>query len=140
METKIIKQEKNPFLEREEFLLEIKNETTPTFDEVKSEIGKNANLIVVKKVNTNFGRQIFLTEAVVYDSIESKEKIETIPQKVRKKMKADKKAEEESKKKAEEETKKIEEAKEDTSIKKEAQSDNKIEETKEEKVESGNQE
>jgi len=109
METKIISQEKNPFLEREEFILEIKNKTSPTFDEVKSEIGKDAELIVVKKVNTNFGKQIFLTEAVVYNNMKAKEKIETIPQKVRKKIEADKKTEEEAKKKKEEETKKAKE-------------------------------
>jgi ribosomal protein S24E len=112
MESKIIKQEKNPFLEREEYTLEITNEVTPTFDEVKTEIGKDAELTVVKKVNTNFGRQTFLAEAVVYDNVEAKEKIETIPQKVRKKMEEEKKkAEEEAAKKAEEEKKAAEEAK-----------------------------
>ncbi len=109
MKTKIIKQEKNPFLEREELILEIGNETAPTSEEVKKEIKENAELIVVKKISTNFGKQIFMVEAVVYDNIEAKEKIETIPQKVRKKMEADKKAEEEAAKKAEEEAKKVEE-------------------------------
>ena len=43
MESKIIKQEKNPFLDREELTLEIKNEVAPSFDEVKTEIGKDAD-------------------------------------------------------------------------------------------------
>lgn len=120
METKIIKQEKNPFLEREDLVLEIKGEATPSFEEVKTAIGKDADLTVVKKITTNFGRNTFLVEAVVYDNIEAKEKIETIPQKVRKKMEAEKKAAEEAAKKAEEEAKAAEaeapaeEAKEET--------------------------
>ncbi|MCD4771147.1 hypothetical protein K8R30_01890 [archaeon] len=100
MKSKIIKQEKNPFLQREEFVLEIASEVAPTEAEVKKKIGKDEDLIVVKKINTNFGRQKFMTEVVVYDDKEAKRKIETIPQKVRKKMEADEKAakEEESKK------------------------------------------
>ena len=97
MKTQVIKQEKNPFLEREELVLEIINKTAPTSDEVKTEIGKDSELTVVKKINTNFGKQTFSVEAVVYDNAEAKEKIETIPQKVRKKIEADKKAEEEAK-------------------------------------------
>jgi len=108
MESKIIKKEKNPFLEREELTLEIKNETAPSFDEVKTEIGKDADLIVVKKVNTNFGRQVFIVEAVVYDSKEAKGKIETVPQKVRKKIAGEKKAADEAAKKAEAEAKVVE--------------------------------
>jgi len=109
MESKIIKQEKNPFLEREEFTLQITNETTPTFDEVKSELGKDATLTVVKKINTNFGRKTFLIEAVVYENAEAKKKIETIPQKVRKKIESEEKAAAEAAKKAEAEAKKAEE-------------------------------
>ena len=110
MESKIIKQEKNPFLERDEMTLEIKNVTAPTFDEVKTEIGKDADLIVVKKVNTSFGKQVFMVEAVVYDSKEAKEKVETIPQKVRKKMAEEAKTAAEAEKKAAAEAKAAEEA------------------------------
>ena len=105
MESKIINQTKNPFLEREEFTLEITNETTPTFDEVKSELGKDASLTVVKKINTNFGRKTFLTEAVIYDNAEANKKIETIPKKVKKKIEAEEKAAAEATKKAEAEAK-----------------------------------
>jgi len=101
MESKIIKQEKNPFLEREEILLEVKNETTPKYDEVKSAIGKDADLIVIKKINTNFGNQTFIAEVLVYDNLKAKKRIETIPKKIRKKIKADEKLEQEAKKKTE---------------------------------------
>jgi ribosomal protein S24E len=110
MESKIIQEEKNPFLERTELTLEIKNEVAPSFDEVKTEIGKDAELTIVKKVNTSFGKQVFVVEAVVYDSKEAKDKIETIPQKVRKKMATEAKATEDAAKKAEAEAKAAEEA------------------------------
>jgi ribosomal protein S24E len=112
METKIIEEKKNPFLERTEIALEIKSDAAPSAEEVKTEIGKDAELTVIKKINTNFGRQTFVVEAVVYDNAEAKEKVETVPQKVRKKMEADKKAaEEEAAKAAEAEKKTAEEAK-----------------------------
>ena len=107
---KIIKQEKNPFLEREEFTLEITNDVAPSFEEVKTELKKDPELTVVKKVHTNFGRQTFRVEAVVYDNAEAKKKVETIPQKVRKKMEADEKAAAEAAKKAEAEAKAAEAA------------------------------
>jgi len=93
MESKIIKQEKNPFLEREELTLEIKNKNTPTADEVKTAIGKDPNLTIIKKINTNFGNQTFIAKAIVYDNPEAKNKIETIPQKIKKKTESTKKEE-----------------------------------------------
>ena len=108
MESKIIKQEKNPFLEREEITIEIKNPNTPNADEVKEAIGKDSNLTVIKKINTNFGNQTFIAEAVIYDNLETKNKIETTPQKIRKKMEADNKAAKEAEKKAADEAAKAE--------------------------------
>lgn len=106
---KIIKQEKNPFLDREEITIEIASEAAPNSDEVKKLVGKDVELTVVKNIQGNFGKKVFIAEVVVYDNAEAKKKIETIPKKVRKKMEADKKAEEDAKKKAEEEAKKAEE-------------------------------
>lgn len=97
MESKILTQTKNPFLEREEITIQITNPTTPTYDEVKSAIGKDTALTIIKKINTNFGRQTFTAEAVVYDNAEAKKHVEVIPQKVRKKMEADEKAATETK-------------------------------------------
>ena len=102
MNSKIIKQQKNPFLEREEITLEIKNEVAPSYDEVKTAIGKDPALTVIKKINTSFGDQTFITEALIYDNIEAKKKIETISQKIRKKIETDEKAIKEAEKKAEE--------------------------------------
>ena len=106
MNSKIISQQKNPFLEREEITIEIKNPNTPTAEEVRTAIAKDPTLTVIKKINTNFGAQTFTAEALVYNNIKAKNKIETTPQKIRKKMEADEKATAEAKKKAE-----VEEAK-----------------------------
>ena len=137
MKSKIIKEEKNPFLNRTEISIELTNDTTPTYDEVKEIIGKDKELTVIKKINTNFGKQSFVAEAVIYDSLEDKEKVEVIPKKIKKKMEeerkkaeeAAKKAEEEARKKAEEEAKAAEEAAK-------AESEN-SEETKDEEVKDG---
>lgn len=106
---KIIKQEKNPFLEREEIIMEINSEVAPNSEEVKKMVGRDIDLTVVKKILGNFGKKVFVAEVVVYDNIEAKKKIETIPKKVRKKIEEDMKSEEDAKKKAVEEAKKAEE-------------------------------
>ncbi|MBS3087162.1 hypothetical protein J4226_01060 [Candidatus Pacearchaeota archaeon] len=101
MKTKIIKQERNPFLQREELFVEIISETVPSSSELISILGKDKTITVVKKINTNFGQQKCVAEIVIYDNAKVRESIETIPQKVRKKMAAEKKAaEEDAKKKA----------------------------------------
>ena len=105
-EAKIITQEKNPFLDREEILMDISSEVTPTFEEIKKQIGKDEKLIVIKKINTNFGKKKFLVELVIYNTIESKNKIETVPKKVRAKIAEEEKAKEEAEKKAKEEAEK----------------------------------
>jgi ribosomal protein S24E len=131
MKSEIIKQEKNPFLKREEFILKISSEAAPTESEVKQEVGKDEALTVVKKINTNFGQSTFITEVVVYDSIEDKKAIEVIPKKIRKKMEAEEKARiQEEKKKAEEEAKK--KAEEEASAAAEKPEEESTEETKEE--------
>ena len=100
MDAKIINQQKNPFLQREEIVFEIKSESTPSFEEIKKTVGKDENLVVVKKVNSNFGTQIFTAEVFVYDSPEARKKIETIPQKIKKKLAEEEKAKAEAEAKA----------------------------------------
>jgi ribosomal protein S24E len=114
MNLKIIKQQKNPFLEREELTLKIENEVTPSFDELKQKLGKDTNLTIIKKINTNFGEQTFIAEAVIYDNKEAKEKIETIPQKIRKKLETEEKTAKEAEKKTETEEPAPEKPKEET--------------------------
>ena len=83
---KIIKQQKNPFLHREEYVIEVESKTTPSFQEIKTELGKDQDLIVVKEIKGNFGSHTFNAEAVVYDSKEFKEQVEKIPRKIKLKL------------------------------------------------------
>jgi len=76
MKSKIISQNKNPFLHREEFVIEIQADTNPSFEDIKKELGKDNDLTVVKKINSGFGTNIFTAEVFVYDSKELKDKIE----------------------------------------------------------------
>jgi ribosomal protein S24E len=102
MKTKIISQEKNPFLEREEFLIEIEANSTPTEAEIIEDLGKGDLLTVIRGIRTNFGTCTFIVDAIVYNSEEAKEKYVVLPQKVRKKIEEEKKAKEEEEKKAKE--------------------------------------
>ena len=101
---KIISHKKNPSLEREEFVLEIENRVTPSYAEVEKIIGKNNELTVVKNVSANFGRYKFMAEAVVYDNVEAKNKIEVVPRKIKKKIEEERKKKEEEEKKSENKT------------------------------------
>ena len=92
MDTKIISKNKNNFLNREEIVMEINNPSTPSIDSVKEATGKTKELVVVRKIHSNFGSHTFTADIVVYDSLESKEKAEVVPRKVRKKLAEEKKA------------------------------------------------
>ena len=111
---KIISSKKNPFLEREELIIELTGDVPPSNVEVKEIAGKDPNTVVVNTIKTSFGTQTYVADVFVYDSVESKEKIQTIPQKVRKKLAeevaAAKKAGEEAAKKEAEEKAAAEEA------------------------------
>jgi ribosomal protein S24E len=122
MNSKIISQTKNPFLEREEITVEIKQSVSPSKAEAIEAVGGSEDATVIKKIHSNFGTNTFLVEAKVYDSVEAKNKVETIPQKVRKKIEADKIAAEAAAKKEAEEAKK--KAEEEAKAKEEAQTEN----------------
>lgn len=86
MELKILKQTKNPFLNRDEFVVSIEANKNPSFAEVKQALGKDESLTVVKEIRGNFGSQDFSAELVVYGSSESKGKVEKISRKERRKL------------------------------------------------------
>lgn len=128
MESKILRQEKNPYLKREEYSIEIKSETNPVESEIVSFVGKAAELTTIEKINNNFGSQVFNVEVFVYDDLSAKKEVQTIAKKEKKRIEEEKKkAAEAERKKAEEEAKAAEAAR-------------KAEETKEEEVEDGNKE
>ncbi len=86
-------------------------------ESLAKETKKDINLIVVKSIYTNFGQKVADFEAIIYDNMEAKDKIEMLTKHVKKKMEEDRKsaeeakaAELEAKKKAEEEAKAAKEA------------------------------
>ncbi|MDO8517377.1 MAG: hypothetical protein Q7S33_04615 [Nanoarchaeota archaeon] len=94
MEYKIIKQTKNPFLNREEIMIEIKSDSNPSYDEIKKELKKDNELTIVKRIQSNFGRKTFEAEIFVYGSKESKDNVEKIARKQKKKLEEEAKANE----------------------------------------------
>ena len=76
MESKIIQEKPNPFLHRHEYVVEIQSNSNPTFGEIKQAVGKDAELSVVRKVHSNFGRKTFTADVFVYDNQENMEKVE----------------------------------------------------------------
>jgi ribosomal protein S24E len=107
---KIKTQKSNPELHREELLIEIVSDTTPTKKQIFEFLNKSEEVVVIKRINSNFGRKTFTADVLVYESPEKRQEIEVVPQKVKKKLaeEAKKKAEEEAKRKAEEEKAKAE--------------------------------
>jgi ribosomal protein S24E len=116
MKTKIISQEKNPLLQREEFIMEIESNSIPSKEQIITDLGKKKELTIVNKVITYFGRKSFIADIVVYDNEKAKKDNHVIPKKIKKKMKeeekakadAEKKKKAQEAKKAQEETKKTE--------------------------------
>jgi len=107
---KILNQEKNPSLKREDFLIQIESSITPSYEEIKKAFGKEEELTVIRRVNSSFGKKVFTIEISLYNDKDSLKLIETIPKKVKKKMEAEEKARKEAEKKAAAEAKKAEEA------------------------------
>ena len=133
MKSEIIQQKKNPFFCREELVMKVSSEITPTNEELKKEIGKDPELIVIQKIDGNFGKQEFTVEAQVYDSKEAREKYEIIPKKIRIQMEKERKeAEAAEKKRLEEEKAAAEAAKAEAKAAKETPAEEPVEGTKEE--------
>jgi ribosomal protein S24E len=103
MESKIVSQKNNPFLKREEVVIQIIDKTTPSKEEVIGVIGKGNEVTVVRKIYAGFGKNSFMAEVLVYESEGARNEIEVIPKKVKKKREEERKAHEaeEAKKKAE---------------------------------------
>ncbi|MEM2955967.1 MAG: hypothetical protein QW041_00055 [Candidatus Pacearchaeota archaeon] len=80
MELKIIKSEKKPLLEREEYIVEIVNSVAPSNIELKKmlaeKLKKDENLILIKKINQQFGTQYINAICYVYSNPESIKKFE----------------------------------------------------------------
>ena len=122
MKITIQEKKENPLLNRTEVKGSIEfDDITPSnvklAESLAKETKKDINLIVVKSIYTNFGQKLADFEAIIYDNMEAKNKIEMLTKHIKKKMEEDNKkveeakaAEVEAKKKAAEEAKAAKEA------------------------------
>jgi ribosomal protein S24E len=113
----ILKQFDNKLLNRQEIIVKLESQATPSKLDVKKSLSEKfkspEEQIVIEHIYGKFGSQVFTIEAKIYDSIESLSKYETVTKKERKKREEEaKKAAEEAKKAKEEAAKAEAEAKE----------------------------
>ena len=77
---KIMKDLQNKLLNRREVQVVMESSSNPGFEGAKKIIGDNfkakEEMIAVKKVKGKFGRDTFLVDAFIYDSVRDKERIE----------------------------------------------------------------
>ena len=80
MELKIIGKTDKPYLGRKEIVLKGRAATTPSKAELKEEVAKLSStapeMVVIKKVNQQFGRQDFEVSAYAYDNEKSMKEFE----------------------------------------------------------------
>ena len=85
-----MKEFSNSLLHRKEVKFIVESESNPGFANalkmVSDKYNAKEDLIAVKRVEGKFGRNTFLVDAFIYDSVESKDKIE--PKKKVKEVKA----------------------------------------------------
>jgi len=79
----IVNDFKNDLLKRREVEVVVKADSNPGFENVAKEIAKkfksSEDTIAVRNVKSKFGRNTFLIDASIYESVEDKEKIEPKP-------------------------------------------------------------
>lgn len=82
MEISIKKQKVNAFFERSELVVEASDSATPSYASIKAEVAKKLKVgeevVVVKKVEQQFGKQEVLADVLVYNSPEALKKYEMI--------------------------------------------------------------
>ncbi len=116
MEAKKISEVENPLYSRKEYVVEIKANSIPSYDEVKKlldeKFSMKPELVRINSVKGKFGTQVFEANVDVYSSdAEFKRVVKKTKQEIEKEKKAieEKKKAEAEKKKAAEEAKKAEE-------------------------------
>jgi len=82
MEIELKNQTEKPFFERQEYSFEVMDDATPSYDLLKSEIGKKLNvdagLVIIKKVENQFGKKSVKVIAYIYKTKEAMMKYEDI--------------------------------------------------------------
>ncbi|MCX8158794.1 MAG: 30S ribosomal protein S24e [Candidatus Pacearchaeota archaeon] len=80
MSRDIIKDFKNDLLKRREVKVVIKESKNPGFERalkiIAEQFNANEENIVIKELKSKFGRDTFLIDAFIYDSVEDKNRIE----------------------------------------------------------------
>ncbi|MEK6890526.1 MAG: hypothetical protein AABX03_00130 [Nanoarchaeota archaeon] len=100
----VIQKHKNHLLDREEVIVVVKEEITPSKNSLQEKIASHFKSskenVVIEKIEGKFGKKEFTVYSKIYDNNKSREKFEVISKKQRD---AIKKAAEETAKKAQEE-------------------------------------
>lgn len=77
---KILQDKENNTIGRKELVVELEKESSPNYVEITEMISENLKadkeLVIVKKIKSSFGKNIFEIQAFVYKNKESKEKFE----------------------------------------------------------------
>ena len=82
MEIELKHQEEKLFFSRQEYVFDIKGENTPSYPQMKTEIAKKLNakeeLVMIKKVEHQFGKKNIIVKVYVYNSKEDIKKYENV--------------------------------------------------------------
>lgn len=76
----IIERKDNFLIGREELVIKLIKDSTPSFQQAKEEIStflkKDPNLVVIKRIDSFFGKREFNIKVFVYNDLETKNKFE----------------------------------------------------------------
>ena len=76
----IVKREENPLLSREELIIRVEKEVTPSRKEAKeivvAQTGADPELVIIKRISGKSGSKVFLVEAFIYKDKEIMKVIE----------------------------------------------------------------
>jgi ribosomal protein S24E len=79
----ILNENKNDLLRRKEIIASLQVNSNPGFEYSKKHLAEkfkaDLDKIAIKSIKNNFGTNEFLIEALIYESTEAKEKIESKP-------------------------------------------------------------
>jgi small subunit ribosomal protein S24e len=86
----ILQNKKNNLLHREEVVISLESKSTPSKNEVIKEVSekmkKPAENIVIEKIDGKYGERKVKIYAKIYDELKFRDKFETIPRKIKKKI------------------------------------------------------
>lgn len=79
----VVRDFRNDLLKRKEVTIMLHGDSNPGYEHAKKEIAQhfkiNDEVLVIKTLKGNFGSKSFLVDALIYDNIADKDKIEPKP-------------------------------------------------------------